>query len=73
MNPYLTGVHAPMREELTALTLAGTKTTTASPARRFREQQPRQDRRAPGDPSFVLADDTVVVLERFRIVERLTT
>ena len=26
-----------------------------------------------GDPSFVLTDDTMVVLERFRIVERLTT
>ena len=26
-----------------------------------------------GDPSFVLTDDTPVVLERFRIVERMTT
>ena len=26
-----------------------------------------------GDPSFVLTDDTKVVLERFRIVERLTS
>jgi uncharacterized protein YhfF len=138
MDRWGFGDPGPMREELTALALAGTKTTTASllvdfemdgvalptagqrdllidsedrpvaivetlscrvvrladvddqhaidegegyaNAAEFRVEHESywnsylgKIRENLGEPSFVLTDDTLVVLERFRIVERLTT
>jgi uncharacterized protein YhfF len=58
----------PLRDELTALALSGAKTTTASLVIDFEMEGEALPKAGQRD---VLVEDTPVVLERFRIVERL--